>query len=212
MGLVLAAGGLAGGAPVVANWGFEEAPFPTSGGWDEGTGPVVGWTHSTSAHGSGLYGTSPSVGPNLTPVLKVPNIPDGTHAAYMWSAWGWETWFSQVVSGFEIGETYLLAYRANVRTDNWQAAATNLWVTLDSTVLVPVHQLSYNPTNWYTIMSPAFVATQTSYTLQFHVLTPGYGGDAGGMVLDAVMFMPEPASLALLALGGLVTLRRQRRR
>jgi len=215
----LALAATASGAPVVTNGSFEEEPFPISGGWDEGTGPVVGWTHSTSPHGSGVYGWTPTVGPNLNPAVRVGNIPDGTHAAYMWNAWGTSSWFEQTVSGFEVGKEYVLTYRENFRTDNHQASTTNLRVTLDGTTLVPVHQITYNDTEWYTVTSDPFEATKTSYTLRFNCLTPGYSGDAGAAVLDAVAFrevkeeqeIPEPAS-AMLVLAGAGVLARRRRK
>lgn len=205
------AAGIAGATPVTLNPSFEVTPYPTSGtSWDEGWGSPVNWTYNGAGHGGGVYGGTSA--PQLTAAVKVFPIPDLTHAAYLWTAWGADAKMSQAVSGFEVGKKYVVTYLEN--SQNGIIAGDLISVTFDSTTVVPGHVIANNPAAWYTVTSDPFTATSTSHTLAFHMYTPA-SGDRSSFVFDQVAInefvVPEPAGLALLSLGALgLTLRRRR--
>lgn len=196
--------------PLVVNGGFETAPYPSSPGWDEGWGSPVGWTYNGLGHGGGVYGGTSA--PNLTPNVKVFPIPEGTHAAYLWTAWGATAIMSQTVSGFEVGRQYVVSYLENINP-NMRMDGDLFSVTLDATTVVAGHLPVNNPAGWWTVTSDPFTATATSHVLRFNNWTPA-SGDRSAWVFDAVTIsefvVPEPAGLAILGAGACLLLRRRR--
>ncbi len=189
--------------PIVANGGFEDYVLePNSFEYTPNGQPNVGWTFS----GSTGLSRNLSAWQLGDPVVPVPHVyaPEGNQIAFMQGST-----LSQTISGFELGVTYSVSWleqtRLNFGGDN------NLTVLLNGEVVFGSHLV--DNTTWIEQTSNPFVATSESMTLTFLSNDPPLSGD-NTVLLDDVHFnfvIPEPASLAMLGLGGaLVALRRRR--
>ncbi|MBN1437662.1 MAG: PEP-CTERM sorting domain-containing protein [Sedimentisphaerales bacterium] len=122
------------------------------------------------------------------------------------------------------GMTYQLsAYVRNFPGEAYPGYLIGLWDGVSDDNALAVGDLFYgvygieqgasgNTSDWTLVTTSTYVATAEDAGKDYQVQVYAYGGDAGAyMCFDDVVLteVPEPASMALLAMGGLALLRRR---
>jgi hypothetical protein len=214
-----AAVGPANSYVAVKNPSFEQPVQPTYA--SPGYGPVVDW----QATGTGNTGINPDSG-NVSAFAPYGAIPDGNQFAFMQiGSAGYQT-LSQLLTGLNPGSMYTVRFyvghraggdtydNANGATDN---ATLNVYAggTENSDGTVTGGSLIYQnePNQTWAYYTAAFTADGTSEELSFQGYNP-----TGDQTLDLddiavytdANFVPEPASLTILAAAGVLLLRRRR--
>jgi len=190
--------------PAGTNLGFEAAfPDPDGNGFEyRPSGPGLGWTFTGGA------GVSMN---NRGFMAGQANAPEGGQIAFLQRD---AAVIEQTIAGFEHGKMYSLGWSQKNRVGG-NFNANDLLVELigpDDDVLTLFDAL-VDTASWEEIVSGAFVAGADAYTLRFSTSNP-LGGDSSSLIDDVHLIfaneIPEPATLALLALGGLALLRRRK--
>jgi MYXO-CTERM domain-containing protein len=190
----------------------------TNGGFDT---DLSGWTYGKASWGADIpmvhNGTGPgqpTARPGYAGTGGWGGTPDGNR------------WIYQTVTGLTVGQTYTLSADIAVMYGAAQAVNGSCWwqlgqepgaydagnmdsgstATLVANISSPAGGLQ---TDWVPY-SGTFTATDTSATIFLKYGGNGTNWQYYGAYLDNVSLTPEPASLALLALG-LPLLRRRRR-
>jgi len=206
---------IATAAPVLVNHSFEADTFDVFPGYCAGNGPITGWT------GSNYAGLNP--GASFGPFIDNGLIPDGEQVAFLQvpELGDPPTTLSQTIGGFQIGVQYIVRFHANSREayrtdpDGLTLPGASLTVMMnahtliDELLVLPVEASGSHTQPYHVIATPSFVATAETMTLS--LINPQVGGDTT-LLLDRVTIeqVPEPATLSLLALGGLAMIRRRR--
>lgn len=198
--------GTAAAAPVVLNSSFED------NGPDSPYGPIDDWTQTP--YPSGLGGFDYLSGPSTSSQFPwdngtVPGEGLTGQVGFIQVYAGVSTLsLDQNVSGFVVGQTYTLSYVENARAGN--TPTTEVLVN-GTPVVLPHLDLPVGGSNpFHSVTSLPFVATATTEQVTLTVLqtTPN---DDETATFDNVSIAPEPASLGVLALGGIGLSMRRRR-
>ncbi len=176
-------------AATLLNGGFETLDAPVR---LELTGVTNNWDYSPSSFRAGLI---PQNEATFCPGLAAA---EGDQFAYLWC--GPNDEIAQNVSGFISGAVYYVQWAEAARA---VTPAGNLWVLMDSTTICASHSVPNDET--FRSTNVTFTATATGHRLRFY-----HGGAWDTMTfIDDVQILPEPATLSLLALVGLVFLRKK---
>ena len=184
------------------------------------TGSVPGWTFRTSDasysfNGLVTQGSSESLLANSGGLQSWSPYPNGTTAAFVLGGGS----FSQTLSGFEIGESYVVSFYAASRAP-YADMFQDLIVKLDnqelsfgaaSSLRADSGRIAIRPeaNAWTLYSSDAFTAAASGYTLSF---TGVYQSDRTAFIdVVNVVQIPEPATMSLLGLSGLMLVLRKRK-
>ena len=173
------------GAPAatLANASFEADTFPTYPGYisNSNNGMITGWVASHNAQ----VGLNPTGGGS--PFANNGVIPDGTQVAFIQAGNVGPRSLTQRVYGLGAGETYVVAYRENVRSGYQNPT---MQVTLGAQTIVPSHvATAVGGSNPYKYVGSQVFTTPAdgAYDLTFHNLTTS--GDATALI-DKVQLLP----------------------
>lgn len=127
----LVVGGLAYGAPQVANPGFESTTFAVSPGYAQQNGGMIpGWKID------GSVGINPVFAPKAKHAFSDNGrIPEGRQVAFLQNCGK----LSQEIAGFEAGKRYRVCFRENARHNHAPDRNPRLKVTLGGEVIVSEH-------------------------------------------------------------------------
>lgn len=162
-----------------------------------GTGPITGWTTS----GTGNVGTNRGINTTQNAFSNLTVNPDGGEVAFIQGT----SSLSQNLSGFTVGQKYILTFFANARNGN----TPTLNVSLGNTQLFNGAFASTTDTNPYTFESVPFTydgtfnGGLTNATLAFAQTANGDNTALldGVQITAAPAAAPEPSSVAALAIG-----------
>ncbi len=192
-------------AQTVVNGSFEASNPATWPGYANQPGnEVPGWTLSDPAGGGVNPTTDPNQpccgpGPFGPGAPGVTPSPDGGNWAFMQGA----ITFSQFINDLTAGQLYQLSYYDSHRQGD-SGPGDTLTASIAGATLTTTPDLTWNQ------RTLQFTASSTSEQLTF---THGLIGGDRSVAFDgvAITLIPEPASLGLLALGGVALLARRRR-
>jgi hypothetical protein len=200
---------LAHAAPIVGNAGFETYSGGVQG-FTPAQGPIIigsPWVAAPTFGplGSGGYEgiSNKTVGGGLVGETAAP---EGLASAFIEG----QGQLSQTITGFTNAAQYTVSFYA----EKYSGGATALQLLMDSTVLTFSSATSLtatSSTSFVQYTTDRFGVTAGSHTLTINGITL----DGAGHItfIDSVAvneFVPEPASLGVLTLGGLVLVRRRR--
>ena len=187
-----------GSVPPQSTWGFWGSPGDN---WSFGTDGTSDVLRATGGDGSPWYG----VGAEDGQVFIALSNPDGD-----------ESWITQQLSGLVIGETYSVDFA--VRMGPGEGSGPNLKIYIGNTLICDVEMARYA---WYhpdLDFGGAMTYTANAADGSDPVLKIVHVNDdtaSHKMCLDSVSVIgeeiPEPATLALLGLGGIFTAIKRRR-
>ncbi len=197
----------------ILNPSFEDNTTPSPG-----YGAINDWSSTDTS----LTGVNVEGGP----FADNGAIPNGLQVAFVQANNGAAEGISQSLTGFVTGQTYDLSFYYNARYATFPVARDPLMaVTLGSSTLTPSGGVSvvpasasYSHTVPYYFAQYSYTATGSTATLTFSNIN--IGAISTGVYPDSTLLLddvslqavPEPASLGLLAVGGLGLLLLKRRK
>ncbi len=218
-------------AALITNASFETTTLASPGGYICQTGStcvsnVTGWSSTCNTGGCGNGSTVATLcysGTNCSAFNggiglygAIGNSPDGGNFIAIDGDSTYTATLSQTITGLTIGTSYNLQfYQAAGQQRGTTGATTERWqVTFGTQTLnsALMNNASQGTVGW-NLVSLTFLATTTSQALTFLAVgTPG--GQPPVVLLDGLtLAVPEPSSLALLAMAALslVAVRRRRK-
>ncbi|WP_254506951.1 GEVED domain-containing protein [Anatilimnocola floriformis] len=187
----------------VANFSFESPPEDRSDNPYPGYGPITGWNSSNLAR----TGITPS-NDNNGVFLNGKTPLDGTATALLQNFTGTASVnISQNVSGFAVGQTYVLDYYEAERGSG--AVIARPYARVGGQIVVAEHDLRSTPQQFIRVVSKPFVATSATMLLELGNNDPLQAGDSTGdntVLLDRIVIRAVPnATTATLYDGSFET-------
>lgn len=186
-------------APYVANASFESPPEDLSNNPWPGYGPISGWSQSNVSNiGVNPAGTTNGAPPFGTqPFFGSKSAPDGAAAAFIQTFGGPATGnISQNVSGFTVGQTYVLEYYESERGNG--GAIARGYARVNGQVVVEEHNVVNWAQGFVRQVSKPFVATAATMQLVLGNNDPLQAGDSTGdntILYDRILIRQVAPSL-----------------
>jgi len=152
-------------------------------------------------------------GLQLYPTIVAP--PGGSNVIAIDGGTPYAASLAQTISGFVAGNEYVLTfYQGAAQQKGFTTATTEQWkVTFGTTsqTSLLMHNAPEGVVAWNEV-TMNFIATSATETLTFLAIGSPSGEPPVVLLADVDMFLPEPASLAMLGAGMLVLIAANRRR
>ncbi len=190
-----------------ANFSFETPTEDLSNNPWPGYGPITGWNSSNTAR----TGITPAfTGPNAGVFLNGKTTPHGISTALLQNQVGGDSVnISQTVSGFVIGQAYVVDYYEAERGQNAAVDVARPYVRVDGQIVVAEHDLRSTAQGFIRVVSKPFIATATTMSVVIGNNDPLQAGNSvsdNTLLIDRVLIRPVAnTTTATLIDGGFET-------